>query len=170
MMGSRHELWANSHEADPGPLRWPMRDVAGSGCELQSISPANSTWYNEPTLDNIKDVCWQVAPTVLTNGIQTSPSFALFASLSPPFSRGGGNVRPRHGPQDGVPELVMPSCHTALNLRQVALCYPSTSWCTITSAHLVGTQRRYPKGHDAIHPRAARVCVQNVSEGLALLR
>ena len=53
--------------------------------------------------------------------------------------------------------VVVPGCHTALNLRQVALCYPSLPWCTITSAHLVGTQRRYPKGHDAIPERRVSV-------------
>jgi hypothetical protein len=44
------------------------------------------------------------SPYRLHHDIQTSLPYPLFASLSLPFFRGGGNVRPRHRPHDGVPE------------------------------------------------------------------
>jgi hypothetical protein len=77
------------------------------------LRPAPPGWYNEPNVDNIKDVFWQVAPTIFTNAIQTSLSFP---APSPSLMLVAMSDRDT-GRRLMYRNVVVPDCHTALNLR-----------------------------------------------------
>jgi hypothetical protein len=168
MMGSqlsrRHEPWAA-----PASLRWPMR-VTSQVLALGSSRHRRPTPPGTPSTPPITSRVF-AGKRPLQSSSTTFRQACPFPSSPPSHSPSLVVVAMSDRDTGRTMEyrnVVVPGCHTALNLRQVALCYPSASWCTITSAHLVGTQRHHPKGHDTIPER--RVSIQHVSEGLAMRR